>query len=158
MVGKSALIINDGYYNKLSVNRLSVNELRSNNIREQDIYNYMNSWFEAVESGNPKLPASFFASDAVLFATLSDQFRDTPELIQEYFNYFVLLPNLRNDLQRYEIKKIDNNGWGFYSFVNWTWGDAIEPTTVRMSFIIRVNVINKLEIVHLNSGVLPTPQ
>jgi len=128
----------------------------SNNVNKHDIDSFITNWFNATESGNPHKPFDFFAHNAVLFATVSDQFRTTPESILDYFKFFIKLPNLKNSLVKKLITKIDNNTWGYYAFVNWSW-DGQKPIKVRMSFVIRVHNNNKLKISLLHSSPLPDP-
>ena len=126
----------------------------SNSVNKHDIDSFINNWFNATESRDPNKPFSFFANDSVLFATVSDKFRNTPEEILDYFKMFIALPNLKNSLVKKLITKIDNNTWGYYAFVNWSW-DGQPVTTARMSFVIRVHNNNKLKISLLHSSVLP---
>lgn len=126
----------------------------SNNVNKHDIDSFITNWFNATESRNPHKPFDFFANNAVLFATVSNKFRNTPEEILDYFKMFIKLPNLKNKLVKKLITKIDNNTWGYYAFVNWSW-DGQPVTTARMSFVIRVHNNNKLKISLLHSSVLP---
>ena len=128
--------------------------INGNSVNNHDIDSFINDWFSATESGNPEKPFNFFANDAVLFATVSVKFRNTPEEILDYFKMFIALPNLKNSLVKKLITKIDNNTWGYYAFVNWSW-DGQPVTTARMSFVIRVHNNNKLKISLLHSSVLP---
>ena len=127
-----------------------------NSVNKHNIDSFITNWFNATESGNPHKPFNFFANDAVLFATVSDQFRTTPEAILDYFKFFIKLPNLKNSLVKKLITKIDNNTWGYYAFVNWSWNGQ-KPIKVRMSFVIRVHNNNKLKISLLHSSPLPDP-
>ncbi|CAB1106835.1 unnamed protein product [Ectocarpus sp. CCAP 1310/34] len=55
-------------------------------------------WKETVTSGTydaPKKTAALYAEDAVLWGTVSEEVRDTPEQIYAYFDYFARLPELR---------------------------------------------------------------
>ena len=126
----------------------------NNNVNKHDIDSFINNWFNATESRNPNKPFDFFAKDAVLFATVSDQFRTTPEAILDYFKMFVMLPNLKNKLIKKLITKIDNNTWGYYAFVNWSFKN--KNIIARMSFVIKVHNNNKLKIALLHSSELPT--
>ncbi|CAM9655777.1 unnamed protein product [Scytosiphon promiscuus] len=55
-------------------------------------------WKETVTSGTydaPKKTAALYAEDGVLWGTVSEEVRDTPEQIYAYFDYFARLPDLR---------------------------------------------------------------
>ncbi|CAB1102129.1 unnamed protein product [Ectocarpus sp. CCAP 1310/34] len=55
-------------------------------------------WKEMVTLGTPDAPrktADLYAVDGVLWGTVSEEVRDTPEEIYDYFDYFARLPNLR---------------------------------------------------------------
>ncbi|CBJ26228.1 similar to Uncharacterized protein conserved in bacteria with a cystatin-like fold [Ectocarpus siliculosus] len=55
-------------------------------------------WKETVTSGTydaPKKTAALYAEDGVLWGTVSEEVRDTPEQIYAYFDYFARLPELR---------------------------------------------------------------
>ena len=140
----------------LLANNSKIDNLDSNSVNEDDIDSFITDWFNATESGDPHKPFNFFANDAVLFATVSDQFITTPEGILDYFNYFIKLPNLKNSLVKKLITKIDNNTWGYYTFVDWSW-DGQKVIPVRMTFVIKVHNNNKLKISLLHSSPIPIP-
>ena len=124
------------------------------NINDNDIDSFITNWLNATTLRNPKKPFDFFSNDAVLFATLSGKFRDTPDEILDYFQMFVNLPNLKNSLVKKLIKKLDKNTWGYYAYVNWSWtGQATD--TARMTFIIKANSNNRLRIKLLHSSLIP---
>ncbi|CAM9529065.1 unnamed protein product [Ectocarpus sp. 12 AP-2014] len=55
-------------------------------------------WKDTVTSGTydaPKKTAALYAEDGVLWGTVSEEVRDTPEQIYAYFDYFARLPELR---------------------------------------------------------------
>ncbi|CAM9372851.1 unnamed protein product [Choristocarpus tenellus] len=54
-------------------------------------------WRDTVTSQTPNAPkatAALYAPDAVLWGTVSEEVRDTPEEILDYFEYFACLPGL----------------------------------------------------------------
>lgn len=158
MVGVSSYILNSKYLNKLNVNRLNVNFLLDNinkSINENDIYNFILSWLKDTESGNPDLPFKYFNENAILFATVSNEFKNTPEQIYNYFNFFIRLPNLMNNIVKYDIKKLDYNTWGFYANIDWSYGIPKTTINARMSFIVKVDYKNNLSIIHLHSSPIP---
>lgn len=140
---------------------LIMNGNDSNNVNKHDIDSFITNWFNATESGDPNKPFSFFADDAVLFATLSPVFIDNPTKMKDYFKMFINLTDLKNSLEDPKnhkvIRKLDNNTWGYYAFVNWSWKKDSTPkkATARMSFIIKAHNKNKLKILLLHSSVLP---
>eukprot|EP00903_Cladosiphon_okamuranus_P013383 g12471.t2 len=55
-------------------------------------------WKDTVTMGTPDAPrktADLYARDGVLWGTVSEEVRETPEEIYDYFDYFARLPNLR---------------------------------------------------------------
>ncbi|CAM9356947.1 unnamed protein product [Scytosiphon promiscuus] len=55
-------------------------------------------WKDTVTMGTPDAPrktANLYALDGVLWGTVSEEVRDTPEEIYDYFDYFARLPKLR---------------------------------------------------------------
>ncbi|CAM9922032.1 unnamed protein product [Ascophyllum nodosum] len=55
-------------------------------------------WKDTVTSGTSDAPdktAALYAPDSVLWGTVSEEVRDTPEEIFDYFDYFARLPKLR---------------------------------------------------------------
>ncbi|CAM9808765.1 unnamed protein product [Scytosiphon promiscuus] len=100
-------------------------------------------WKKTVVLGTddaPKKTAALYAEDAVLWGTVSEEVRETPEQIYDYFDFFARLPNLR--LLEYTPAPVRVYGQfavqaGTYTFA-WDGddGDTVE-TRARFSFTFR---------------------
>lgn len=56
---------------------------------EMEILSLLTRWNAAVETGKPSNVCSLYAETAVLLPTYSNQIRDTPALIEDYFTHFL---------------------------------------------------------------------
>lgn len=134
------------------------NSNNSNDLGKHDVNSFIINWLRLTTKGDPYAVANLFSNNSILFATVSNQFIDTPQQILEYFKFFVGLSQLNNEIVKKDIIKIDNNTYGFYAIVNWSWKDGSKPVNkqARMSFIVKGNNKNKLKIHSLHSSELPS--
>ncbi|MGM0486058.1 MAG: SgcJ/EcaC family oxidoreductase [Planctomycetota bacterium] len=56
---------------------------------EKEILNLFTKWNVALKTGKPSNVVSLYAETAVLLPTASNQVRDTPALIEDYFKHFL---------------------------------------------------------------------
>eukprot|EP00612_Vaucheria_litorea_P000247 CAMPEP_0171455688 /NCGR_PEP_ID=MMETSP0945-20130129/2486_1 /TAXON_ID=109269 /ORGANISM="Vaucheria litorea, Strain CCMP2940" /LENGTH=215 /DNA_ID=CAMNT_0011980985 /DNA_START=105 /DNA_END=752 /DNA_ORIENTATION=+ len=99
------------------------------------------TWLREVTSGTPDAPkkvTALYAPDAVLWGTVSQQVRDTPEEILAYFNSFATKPNLEVSGYKPIIRVYDDIAVnsGYYTF-SWDLNDMNERLTkkARYSFV-----------------------
>lgn len=60
-------------------------------IKKADVHDLFKLWNDALATGDSQVVANRYASKAVLLPTVSNVPRNTPELIKEYFDKFLLL-------------------------------------------------------------------
>ncbi|KAG5182649.1 hypothetical protein JKP88DRAFT_208654 [Tribonema minus] len=100
-------------------------------------------WLRTVTSGTANAArdtAQLYAPDGVLWGTLSEEVRDTPAEIFDYFDYFANKPHLRVSGYR-PLIRVDGDvalNTGYYTF---TWDDGSSGGTAskraRYSFVYR---------------------
>ena len=138
------------------IGSVAYNCTSKSNINKHDVESFVNNWLRTTTTNDPNAPADLFSDKAVLFATISNQFMTSPQQILDYFKKFTALPNLKNNVNKYVIKHLDDNTWGYYAYVDWSWGNkSIEKITARMTFIVKANSKDKLKIHLLHSSKLP---
>ena len=116
----------------------------NNNNNIQSITDLTDNWINAVTVKNDASQvANLFCKEANLVGTVSQTIRRNAA-IQQYFEFFAKLPNIKVLEKKYDIERIDNNVWLNTSFVTWNWDGLAEPLVVRMIFVFKGNCIFQL--------------
>jgi len=117
-----------------------------------------NAWVEAFASHDAGRITALYAPDAVFWGTTSPVIRDTPELIQTYFENLKSRPTLLIELGEQHIRVYGdiaiNSG---YYIVHEIKEDQPVTTPLRFSFVYRRNQDRWLIIDH-HSSALPLPR
>lgn len=98
-----------------------------------------------------------YAPDAVLWGTVSEQLRVTPQEIEDYFEYFARLPDLKVSAYKPNIRIFGNTAIndGYYNFTFTLPDGTTETKKARYSFVYRKNREGNWEIIDHHSSVLP---
>lgn len=127
---------------------------------ENDAINFTKNVIAALKEGtDPKLAASLFTEDAVLFATLSGKFKTTNQDILNYFEDFLgKIPGLRSEIPESKdivIRRLGPYTFGCYVYVPFHFDN--EPSILnRMTFIIEYSChYNNFKIKLLHASILP---
>lgn len=114
-------------------------------------------WKAALATKDPKVVAALFAPDAILEPTVSNQIRDTPSEVEDYFVDFLKLSPTPTINERY-IRVLDENtaiDAGIWTF------DLVRDgktswVTARYSFVWeKINGVWKIQLLH--SSAAPEP-
>ena len=121
-------------------------------VTDDEVRGLFTLWNDSLATGNPKIVASRYASDAVLLPTVSDVPRTDAASITDYFTTF-LQRKPRGEILEGFIKKGD--GWcqdsGIYEF---NMGDDQSKVKARYTFFY-VKEGGKWKIQHHHSSVMP---
>ena len=116
---------------------------------ENDVEDTTKLWLKTVTSGRPdawEQTSSLYAKDAVLWGTVSEQVRVTPQEIEDYFKFFAQLPDLRVTSYKGTIRILDdpkntlaaNDGYYTFEFTKMENGERTNVVKrARYSFIYR---------------------
>jgi len=117
-------------------------------------------WLDTVTSGDEEVvgeTVALYAEDGILWGTVSEQVRDTPAEIQDYFEYFANLPDLSVSSYQGCVRTYDENfaiNSGYYNFTFSKDGETKE-VPARYSFTYQKNDDNQWEIIEHHSSALP---
>lgn len=126
--------------------------ITADEITEEEVRSLFTLWNNALATGDSRIVAARYASDAVLLPTVSDTPRTSPELIKDYFDSFLLKKPQGKILESFV--RI-GSGWakdsGVYEF---TMGATGERVKGRYSFIYTKDN-GQWKILHHHSSVMP---
>ena len=117
-------------------------------------------WLNTVTSGSVGVVdevVALYAEDGVLWGTVSEQVRDTPAEIRDYFEYFAKLPELSVSSYKGCIRMYDENlaiNSGYYTF-NYSKDGKTKEVPARYSFTYQKNGSNQWKIIEHHSSALP---
>jgi len=117
-------------------------------------------WLNTVTSGSEEVVdevVALYAEDGVLWGTVSEQVRDTPAEIRDYFEYFAKLPELSVSSYKGCVKMYDENlaiNTGYYTFTYSKDGQTKE-VPARYSFVYQKDGNNQWDIIEHHSSALP---
>ena len=107
----------------------------------QQIEDATNSWAGAVTvENNPRLVAEHFCTDGILWGTRSRKIRvgnDKDGAIEQYFDYFAMLPGISVKKADYNIARITPDVFVNNAIVRMTEDGLDDPFDARMTFIYR---------------------
>lgn len=117
-------------------------------------------WIDTVTSGKPNVVdevVALYAPDALLWATVSEQKRDTPQELRDYFEVFAKLPELKAEGYKPVIRVYDNVAVnsGYYTFTYQGEGDKKKVVPARYTFVYVKGNDGKWMIVEHHSSVIP---
>jgi len=125
-------------------------------------------WMKTVTSGShrnaPAKTSALYAPDAVLWGTVAEDVRDTPEDIRAYFDYFAAIPNLKVVDGSYnavvQVMGDSAVSSGHYTFSYPGPRGKLKLVPARFTFVYRLNPAAKgtgtmWEIVNHHSSALP---
>ena len=127
---------------------------------EKDVSEATNTWLNTVTSGSEGVVdevVALYAEDGVLWGTVSEQVRDTPAEIRDYFEYFAKLPELSVSSYKGCVRMYDENlaiNSGYYTFTYNKDGQTKE-VPARYSFTYHKDGNNQWEIIEHHSSALP---
>ncbi|MDJ0580490.1 DUF4440 domain-containing protein [Crocosphaera sp.] len=127
---------------------------------EKEVAETTDMWLNTVTSGSEEVVdevVALYADDGILWGTVSEQVRDTPAEIRDYFEYFAKLPQLSVSSYKGCIRMYDDNlaiNTGYYTFTYSKNGQTKE-VPARYSFVYQKNGNNKWEIIEHHSSALP---
>ena len=117
-------------------------------------------WLNTVTSGSERVVdevVALYAQDGVLWGTVSEQVRDTPAEIRDYFEYFAKLPKLSVSSYKGCVRMYDENlaiNTGYYTFTYSKDGQTKE-VPARYSFVYQKDSNNQWKIIEHHSSALP---
>jgi uncharacterized protein (TIGR02246 family) len=117
-------------------------------------------WIDTVTSGKPTVVdevVAMYSPDAILWATVSEQKRDTPQEIRDYFEVFAKQPNLKAEGYKPVIRVYDNVAInsGYYTFTYNGEGGQKKVVPARYTFVYRKGNDGKWLILDHHSSALP---
>ncbi len=127
---------------------------------EKEVAETTDTWLDTVTSGSEEVVdevAALYAEDGLLWGTVSEQVRDTPAEIRDYFEYFAMLPELSVSSYKGCVRMYDENlaiNSGYYTFT-YTKDGQTKEVPARYSFIDHKNGNNQWEIIEHHSSALP---
>jgi|GEM_PF-208047 len=127
---------------------------------EKEIAETTDTWLNTVTSGSEGVvdeTVALYAEDGILWGTVSEQVRDTPAEIRDYFEYFAMLPELSVSSYKGCVRMYDENlaiNSGYYTFTFSKDGETKE-VPARYSFTYQNNGSNQWEIIEHHSSALP---
>ena len=117
-------------------------------------------WLNTVTSGSEEVVdevVALYAENGVLWGTVSEQVRDTPAEIRDYFQYFAKLPELSVSSYKGCVRMYNENlaiNTGYYTFTYSKDGQTKE-VPARYSFVYQKDGNNQWEIIEHHSSALP---
>lgn len=101
----------------------------------------LKNWFDGVTvQHDAKAVASLFSDDATLVGTVSQQVR-TGNQIEQYFNFFVNLPNISATPLKSYLTNVSDDVYLNTLFVEWNWDGLEKPIVARMTFLFKKDKI-----------------
>jgi len=127
---------------------------------EKEVAETTDIWLDMVTSHSEEVVdevVALYAQNGILWGTVSEQVRDTPAEIRDYFEYFAMLPELRVSSYKGCVRMYDENlaiNSGYYTFT-YTKDGQTKEVPARYSFIYQKNSNNQWEILKHHSSALP---
>ncbi len=127
---------------------------------EKEVAETTDTWLDTVTSGSEEVVdevVALYAEDGLLWGTVSEQVRDTPAEIRDYFEYFAKLPELSVSSYKGCVRMYDENlaiNSGYYTFTYNKDGQTKE-VPARYSFTYHKDDNNQWEIIEHHSSALP---
>ncbi|MDJ0727659.1 MAG: DUF4440 domain-containing protein [Prochloraceae cyanobacterium] len=127
---------------------------------EKEVAETTDIWLDTVTSGSEEVVdevVALYAPNGILWGTVSEQVRDTPAEIRDYFEYFAMLPELSVSSYKGCVRMYDENlaiNSGYYTFT-YTKDGQTKEVPARYSFIYHKNSNNQWEIIEHHSSALP---
>ncbi|MBE9183224.1 SgcJ/EcaC family oxidoreductase [Microcoleus sp. LEGE 07076] len=119
-------------------------------------------WIDTVTSGKPNVVdevVKLYSPNALLWATVSKQKRDTSQEIRDYFEVFAKLPELKAEGYKPVIRVYDNVAInsGYYTFTYRTKNNKKTVVPARYTFVYAKGNDGKWMIVEHHSSAIPQP-
>jgi len=127
---------------------------------EKEVAESTDIWLDTVTSGSEEVVdevVALYAEDGLLWGTVSEQVRDTPAEIRDYFEYFAKLPELSVSSYKGCVRIYDKNlaiNSGYYTFTYNKDGQT-KKVPARYSFTYHKGSNNQWEIIEHHSSALP---
>lgn len=127
---------------------------------EKEVAETTDIWLNTVTSGSDKVVdevVALYAENGVLWGTVSEQVRDTPAEIRNYFEYFAKLPELSVSSYKGCVRMYDENlaiNTGYYTLTYSKDGQTKE-VPARYSFVYQKDGNNQWKIIEHHSSALP---
>lgn len=117
-------------------------------------------WIDTVTSGKPTVVddvVAMYSPEAILWATVSEQKRDSPQELRDYFEVFAKQPNLKAEGYKPVIRVYDNVAInsGYYTFTYDGKGGKKKVVPARYTFVYRKGNDGKWMIVDHHSSAIP---
>lgn len=125
-------------------------------VTTEEIASLFDEWNAALATGDPEVVAARYAPDAVLLPTVSDEVRDTPELIESYFTEFLAQSPVGTIDQSSARVLADGvaTDVGVYTFALTGDDGATQQVQARYSFVYEL-VDGEWLIAHHHSSAMP---
>lgn len=151
-----------------AVRQLSAEEREAKEINQikNDVEDTTKLWLNTVtgnKASTPRETVNLYAKDAVLWGTVSEQTRVSTDEIQDYFDFFAALPDLKVTSYKGNVRILDpvdksvaaNDGYYTFSFTDPENPSQKKSKKARFSFIYRKDSNGKWLIVDHHSSALP---
>lgn len=120
------------------------------------------TWIDTVTSGKPNVVdevVKLYSPDALLWATVSKQKRDSSQEVRDYFEVFAKLPDLKAEGYKPVIRVYDNVAInsGYYTFTYQGDGGKRVVVPARYTFVYTKGSDGKWMIVEHHSSAIPKP-
>ena len=118
------------------------------------------TWIDTVTSGKPTVVddvVALYSQDAILWATVSEQKRDSAQELRDYFEVFAKQPNLKAEGYKPVIRVYDNVAInsGYYTFTYDGEGGKKKVVPARYTFVYRKGNDGKWLILDHHSSAIP---
>lgn len=117
-------------------------------------------WIDTVTSGKPNVVdevVALYSPDALLWATVSKQKRDSSQELRDYFEFFAKLPELKAEGYKPVIRVYNNVAInsGYYTFTYKGEGNKKKAVPARYTFVYVKGNDGKWMIVEHHSSAIP---
>jgi uncharacterized protein (TIGR02246 family) len=117
-------------------------------------------WIDTVTSGKPNVVdevVALYSPDAILWATVSEEKRDSAQELRDYFEVFAKQPNLKAEGYKPVIRVYDNVAInsGYYTFTYNGQGGKKKIVPARYTFVYRKENDGKWMILDHHSSAIP---
>ncbi|MFM9268046.1 SgcJ/EcaC family oxidoreductase [Tychonema sp. BBK16] len=118
------------------------------------------TWIDTVTSGKPTVVddvVALYSPDAILWATVSEQKRDSAQELRDYFEVFAKQPNLKAEGYKPVIRVYDNVAInsGYYTFTYDGEGGKKKIVPARYTFVYQKGNDGKWMILDHHSSAIP---
>ncbi|VVN69763.1 SgcJ/EcaC family oxidoreductase [Pseudomonas fluorescens] len=129
------------------------------NAKDREIAGLFDRWNTALQSGSVQSVVDYYAPDAILQPTVSNEVRTTPSEIKDYFDHFMALKPI-GEINYRDIRQLGNNSAvdsGVYTFTLTEANGKISKVQARYTFVYE-KIGGQWKIINHHSSAMPEVQ